>query len=193
MDRELRQSISAVRVRKCRRLPTTCAKRVIDDLNFMSSGDPKISAAERRSTRRTSRVHSLSRGPRTMDAPNRPALRRAEEIAYSTRSDSAPNPGFGGRRTTSSVWFSSPACKFGENLLVDLLLRYDTKRFQAEWIGRQFAQVSGSTYLIRSMRTRRVYCRQTSLNTNSEVCINTKGSNHAKESNGRQLEDVQDS
>lgn len=41
------------------------AKRLIEDLNFRSSGDPKIWLIEHPSMRFTRRLHSLIRGPRT--------------------------------------------------------------------------------------------------------------------------------
>src|SRR5262249_38540832 len=43
----------------------TNANRVAQDLSFLTSGEPKISTAERPSTPRTASVHSLKRGPRT--------------------------------------------------------------------------------------------------------------------------------
>src|SRR5262245_48145491 len=43
----------------------TQAKRVADDRSFTSSGEPKISEAERPSTARTASAHSERRGPST--------------------------------------------------------------------------------------------------------------------------------
>ena len=66
-------------------------KRVIDDLNFISSGDPKISAIDRPSTRRTKVVHSFKRGPRIGCFRYATASWR-EEIAYSIETGLLPNP-----------------------------------------------------------------------------------------------------
>ena len=43
----------------------TTANRVAQDLSFMSSGEPKISCADRPSTPSTASAHSANRGPRT--------------------------------------------------------------------------------------------------------------------------------
>jgi len=74
----------------------TWAKRVMQERNFMSSGEPKICAAERFSTRRTNCVHSFKRAPRTGWAKYARASSKPE-IAYSVAVGLRPRPRIWGK------------------------------------------------------------------------------------------------